>query len=77
MTHQDLLELGFRRCEDDFYVISFKLGTHKFGIRQLQGHLEDGEFILYSTHDASYTDKAELQKMLDVVGGEVEEWPSQ
>lgn len=73
MTNADLRELGFGLYgleeDDPFYRIVFT--TRKFGIDSLSGNLdrETGKFWLFGNGE-KYTDKNELKKVLDVVGGE-------
>lgn len=73
MTHEDLLEVGFKLYgteeNDPFYRITFR-SPFKFGISSLSGVLDDGRFWLYG-NDARYTDKVELKKIIDIVGSEV------
>lgn len=69
MTHQDLLDIGFRvhgESEDDpYYMIVFK-PPFKFDIRTLSGSLEDGVFLLYA-NDTKYISMEELKKIIDLL----------
>lgn len=73
MTHEDLLEIGFKiygvEENDPFYRITFR-SPFKFGISSLSGVLDDGSFCLYG-NDVRYIDKNELKKIIDIVGSEV------
>lgn len=73
MTHEDLLEIGFKLYgveeNDPYYNIQFKR-PFKFRISDLSGVLEEGSFWLYG-NDTRYTDKNELKKIIDIVGSEV------
>jgi hypothetical protein len=75
MTHDDLIDLGFKLYgveeDDPFYKIIFKY-PFKFGIQSLSGALEDDHFWLYG-NDVKYSDKNELKKVIDVVGSEIYE----
>ena len=73
MTHEDLLEIGFKLYgveeNDTYYRITFR-SPFKFNISSLSGVLEDGRFWLYG-NDVRYTDKVELKKIIEIVGSEV------
>lgn len=73
MTHENLLEIGFKLYgveeNDPYYMIVFRT-PFKFGISSLSGVLDNGRFWLYD-NDTKYTDKAELKKIIDIVGSEV------
>lgn len=73
MTHEDLLEIGFKLYgveeNDPFYKITFR-SPFKFDISHLSGVLDEGRFWLYG-NDVRYTDKTELKKIIEIVGGEV------
>lgn len=73
MTHEDLLEIGFRLFgveeNDPYYKITFR-SPFKFNISHLSGVLDDGCFWLYG-NNVRYTDKNELKKIIDIVGSEV------
>ena len=73
MTHEDLLEIGFKLYgveeDDPYYRITFRIPL-KFGISYLSGVLDEGCFWLYG-NDVRYTDKNELKKIIDIVGSEV------
>jgi len=72
MNHEDLVELGFKLLgeeeNDPFYLVRFN-PPFNFGVTYLSGVLENGVFWLWS-NDVKYTDKEELKKVIDVVGGE-------
>ena len=73
MTHEDLLEIGFKLCgveeNDPYYRIVFR-SPFKFGISSLSGVLDGGRFWLYG-NDVRYSDKAELKEIIEIVGSEV------
>jgi len=73
MTHEDLLEIGFKLYgveeNDPYYKIIFR-SPFKFNISHLSGVLDDGRFWLYE-NNVRYTEKNKLKKILDIVGGEI------
>jgi len=73
MTHEDLLELGFKlrgvEENDPYYIMVFSF-PFKFGISNLAGVLDNGQFWLYG-NNIRYTDKNELKKIIDIVGSEI------
>lgn len=73
MTHEDLLEIGFRLRgvdEDDPYYRLVFMPPFNFNIHSLAGVLEDDVFWLWG-NDSYYTDKDELQEIVNVLGGEI------
>jgi len=72
MTHEDLIELGFRiygiKDNNPFYQIHFK-HPYNFGVSDISGELKDGEFEVYG-NKKKYIVKEELQRVIDIFGPE-------
>ena len=76
MTHEDLLEIGFKlygETENDPYYKLIYRPPFNFGITSLSGvflGLNNTEFYLYN-NNTRYTDKKELKTLVNILGNEI------
>jgi hypothetical protein len=68
MTHQDLIDLGFKLCgveeQDPYYSITF-FPPFKFNTISLVGNLDNGIFHLYDNNE-DYEDIEELKQVINI-----------
>lgn len=73
MTHEDLIEIGFKLYGveeyDPYYKLVYK-PPFKFNTTYLAGSLSNGVFLLYD-NDIGYSDKSQLNKVVKILGNEI------
>lgn len=73
MTHEDLIEIGFKLYgveeKDSYYQITFRT-PFKFGITGISGALTNSIFWLWA-NETRYSDKDELEKVIKFAGNEI------
>lgn len=73
MTHDDLINLGFKLIgeeeNDPYYRLRFK-PPFKFDISHLAGSLENNKFLLYGNSEV-YTDPEALKIIIKTLGNEI------